>query len=186
MGIWTIPNFISVTRLIFLFPLIRSLQRERIIECFIWMALCAFTDMLDGYVARRWNMQSEWGRILDPVIDKTIVLTLMIYLAFSSIYNFPLWFMIFMGARELFILSGSYIVLRRHKLVLESKRSGKNSAFVTGLAVLLFIMKMQPVGWMVLYTAVVMNLYSTWIYSKRFYAYLTLKTSSDSTKEVRG
>ena len=54
---------------------------ERHIECGILFALASFTDWLDGYLARRWDISSEFGAFLDPVADKLMVSTILILLS---------------------------------------------------------------------------------------------------------
>lgn len=47
----------------------------------ILFLLAVFTDWLDGYLARRWNVESRFGRIMDPVVDKVLIMGSFIYLA---------------------------------------------------------------------------------------------------------
>lgn len=85
----SIPNVLTVSRLVLagLFFLSLELAR-RPIHDELWLlsaaglfALGAVTDALDGYLARRWNAISVFGRVMDPVADKVLVVGAFIYLA---------------------------------------------------------------------------------------------------------
>ena len=79
-------------------------QRMGAIGVFI---LASFTDGLDGYVARHWNQRSRLGAVLDPVADKTLLLTAIITLSLSNWnHAFPLWFPALVIVRDVVILSG--------------------------------------------------------------------------------
>jgi len=56
-------------------------QTATLLTAFILFLIAAFTDFLDGYLARRWQVVSLFGRIVDPVADKLLILGAFIYLA---------------------------------------------------------------------------------------------------------
>jgi len=75
---WTLPNILSVLRLFAapLFPAVYFLWDSPLAD---WIALAVFvgasaTDWVDGYVARRWEMTSRFGAMVDPIADKAMVL----------------------------------------------------------------------------------------------------------------
>jgi len=166
--IWTVPNMLSIFRLFLLIPIIICLAHEQRILAFGLMLLGVATDFLDGYIARRWNQRSNLGRIMDPVIDKINVIVILFYMVYSQIYEFPLWFFLFLLGREMILMLSSLFVIRRKDIVMESNRPGKNSAFATGMVVLLFVLDLQPYGWIMLWLAFVLTLYSSWVYFRLF------------------
>lgn len=69
--------------------------------------LASVSDFLDGYLARRLNLRSRLGALLDPLADKGLLITALITLTFSGWnYEFPLWFTVLVISRDLFILAG--------------------------------------------------------------------------------
>jgi len=89
-------------------------------SAFALFVLAALTDVLDGYLARRWEAESRFGRIMDPVCDKVLVLGAFIYLAgprfvipekaatgefFNMISGIYPWMVVVILARELLVTS---------------------------------------------------------------------------------
>ena len=74
----------------------------RIAACIIFCA-ASITDMLDGKIARKYNLITDYGKFMDPLADKLLVCTAMICL--MSFGQLPAWFLIVIIARE-FIISG--------------------------------------------------------------------------------
>ena len=161
--IFTIPNFLTFARLLILIPIMINVIHVQRWWALFWILLSIGTDNIDGFLARKLNQQSDLGRMMDPVIDKINLLVSTTYMTFSS-YAFPLWFYIFILAREVAMLVGGLLVIRRKNVVLESNRAGKWSAFVTGFTVLFFIMAWQPFGWIFLWASFVLTVFSTWTY----------------------
>ena len=84
--VWTIPNIMSMFRIILIIPIVITYIKELFLTTIILVAISALTDVTDGIIARKFNMVSEVGKILDPIADKLTQLALMICLCF----RFPL------------------------------------------------------------------------------------------------
>ena len=80
-SLWNIPNILTILRVIAIPILMISFLAEKYIESSIIFALASLTDYLDGYLARKWNIVSNFGAFLDPVADKLMVATCLILLA---------------------------------------------------------------------------------------------------------
>jgi len=73
--------------------------------------VASVTDLLDGWVARKFSQPSRLGAVLDPIADKGLLLTAIITLTFSKwTYAFPLWFLVLVIARDAVILLGCALV----------------------------------------------------------------------------
>ena len=166
--IWTIPNALSVLRFFLIIPILIALGKGRPWLALFFMAVGLATDSIDGYIARRFDQCSDLGRLLDPVIDKLAVLSVVLFLIVHPAYDFPLWYFIFLMVREWIVLTGGLLILRGRQIVMESNRAGKNSAFANGIAVVFHVLGFQPYGRIVLWIAFILTLYSTWSYGKQF------------------
>ncbi len=158
----TIPNYLTLLRLLaipFLAWAIAAGERYQTMA-FVFFVCIWFTDMLDGYIARHFNQMSDFGKVFDPFVDKVFQFTtaVMMYLT----HRLPLWVPIFIFSKEIMMIVGGYIMLRRWKIVVKSLWYGKVSTvlFVAAFAALFFIDPYQtrlagylfsvPVTWSVL------------------------------------
>ncbi len=75
----------------------------------VWIfVVAAVSDVLDGYLARRWNTVSPFGRVLDPVVDKVLVIGGLVFLVappFSSGSGVAPWMVVVVIAREVLVTS---------------------------------------------------------------------------------
>lgn len=79
-----IPNILTLIRgFLAPFTIIPAVLTNHIVAAFVLIALCGLTDCFDGWYARKYNAQSEFGAILDAICDKLFVLTLTFPLAFK-------------------------------------------------------------------------------------------------------
>jgi cardiolipin synthase len=110
----TIPNLLSVLRLLGI-PLFiwLVLGPEADGWAFVVLAASAFTDYLDGVVARRWHQISRVGQLLDPIVDRLYILAAVIALTLREIV--PWWFAVLLISRDVF-LAGLLPALRRRGL----------------------------------------------------------------------
>jgi len=153
-GILTVPNLLSLIRLLLLAPMLVLLGRGQRWAVFGLALLGIALDLSDGFLARKLNQCSDLGRVLDPVIDKTVTLSVCLFLLF----------------REVAVLAGGLAVMRGRKMILESNRAGKWSAFTTGISVLFWIMNWQPFAFWLVCVSFVLTLYSSITYIKAFLA----------------
>lgn len=164
--IFTIPNILTLARLFFLIPIVHHVVHLNRWQALFWILISIATDNLDGFIARRFNQQSDLGRVLDPVVDKINILIVSAVLVFSSKYDFPLWYFMLSISRELLVMLGGWMVIRTKHIVIEANRAGKWSAFTTGLMILFYVMRWQPYACILLWIALILTLFSTWTYAR--------------------
>jgi cardiolipin synthase len=101
--ILTVPNAISVGRLL-LVPFFAVLVAQgRDLEAFAVLVLAGLSDWADGLIARRFNQTSALGRALDPAADRLFIAAALIGLALRDVV--PWWFVAVIGLREVAIAS---------------------------------------------------------------------------------
>jgi cardiolipin synthase (CMP-forming) len=100
-SLMTIPNAITVVRLALLPVYVSLMADDRVVAGSFFFGALGFTDWIDGYIARRFNQVSEFGKIIDPVADR---LVFFVGIGTAMYYNhFPLWFGIIILIREVSI-----------------------------------------------------------------------------------
>ncbi len=106
----TIPNFITIIRVLFIPVNLVYLIEENYKLALICFLVAAFSDFLDGFLARALDQKSSLGGFLDPMADKLLVSANLVTLLFYKLV--PAWYVVFVFSRDLFILIGfvlSYI-----------------------------------------------------------------------------
>jgi cardiolipin synthase len=106
----TIPNLLTLVRII-MTPLILIELSQRKYMMGGWMfGAAAFTDILDGLLARRFGAQTKIGQYFDPIADKILLTSIYVGLALGGAV--PLWIVLLIFARDLWILLLSGVALR--------------------------------------------------------------------------
>lgn len=100
----TIPNLITVVRLILVPIVIDALVAERYDIAF-WVFLAAgISDGVDGWIARRFDQRSELGAHLDPLADKALLVSIFVTLGLVGVL--PVWLVILVVSRDILIVGG--------------------------------------------------------------------------------
>jgi cardiolipin synthase (CMP-forming) len=100
-----IPNIISVIRILLVVPIAIALAHQRLALSIVLFAVAAVSDAADGFLAKRFNWQSELGAVLDPIADKALLATVFVTLSLMKLV--PLWLMAAAVARDVIIVSGA-------------------------------------------------------------------------------
>ena len=136
--VMTIPNMLSMLRL-GLIPIILWLYlgAERYILSGIMLILSGITDVVDGYVARRYDMTSDLGKVLDPIADKATQGAVIIMLSVRfSLMLIPLTVGL---VKEVFMAISGYMVIKRQDIVLGAEWHGKVATFVLTAVMLIHL-----------------------------------------------
>jgi CDP-diacylglycerol--glycerol-3-phosphate 3-phosphatidyltransferase len=133
-----IPNLLSILRILMLIPLILLIKNEKNLWFFAFALIAVATDWFDGYLARKLNQITELGKILDPIADK--LNTAGILLALNIYQDFPIWIVIIIVGRDIFILIGALFILKQKKYVTPSNMPGKLAMFFIALSIILYIL----------------------------------------------
>jgi cardiolipin synthase len=100
----TIPNFITIARLLAVPLVIWLMIADRFVEATIVFVLAGISDAADGFIAKRFHASSELGAYLDPVADKALLVSVFVTLGFKGVL--PAWLIVLVVSRDLFIIGG--------------------------------------------------------------------------------
>lgn len=121
--------------------------------------VASLTDFVDGYIARRYNQVSDFGKFLDPLADKLLVISAMTM--FCEWGMWPAWALMIVLTRE-FAVTGLRLVAAGKGTVIAAGWSGKvkTASTMIGLCVLMAFPQVELLRWIVIAVVVLTTLYS--------------------------
>ena len=146
--IFTAANVITFIRLIMVPVSLGFLLCGNDIVATVLFALTAATDFLDGQVARRTNTVSKLGQLLDPAVDRLLMICAVVGLL--AVGRLPVWIVVVVLARDALLLVGGAWLLREHGIRVPVIYAGKvaTTFLFIGLAGLMLNMPLVPgLGW---------------------------------------
>lgn len=157
-----LPNKLTMARIIAVPVFVALYMLEMYIPAFVIFALASLTDMLDGKIARKYNLITNFGKIMDPLADKILV-----YAAFCLFVQdgtMPAWMLIIILFRE-FAIAGMRTVAASEGVVVAAGMSGKIKTVLQMFAVPVLIIRtvhplINTVGYALLWASLVMTVYS--------------------------
>jgi len=100
----TIPNFLTLVRIILIPLLVILLLENQLGKALGVFVIAGVTDALDGLIARMFHQKSKLGAYLDPLADKSLLVTT--YLTLAHLSLLPIWLVVIVVSRDLFIVVG--------------------------------------------------------------------------------
>lgn len=168
-----IPNILTTARF-FLIPAFyivyfSSVDNHFMISIIIFL-ISGITDVLDGYIARKYNMVTKWGSLFDPLADKLMLLTVLFSLSKTNVI--PIWIFIVMLAKEILMILGGILLLKQ-QTVISAKYYGKAATFFFYLSIGVMIFN-KGIGTIIMYVAILMAFFAFFNYLQN---YLYIKKS---------
>lgn len=102
-----LPNIICVVRIALIWPTVDALYGGDYWKALVLVAVCAVSDGLDGWLAKRFNWTSHLGKILDPLADKLLLVSLFLTAAWMNLV--PWWLTAVVVGRDVLIGSGAVV-----------------------------------------------------------------------------
>ncbi|MHB8874965.1 MAG: CDP-diacylglycerol--glycerol-3-phosphate 3-phosphatidyltransferase [Myxococcaceae bacterium] len=180
---WNLPNMLTLGRIL-------------VIPLFVWwtydadplysllaallFTLAAVTDVVDGFLARRWNLVTVVGKFMDPLADKLIVMAAMVMMV--RLGRIPAWVVIILLSRE-FIVSGLRTIAASEGMVIAAGQEGKwkTSLQLVGIIALVvhythhvdmvfatYDVNFNSVGQVLIYLSTVLSVWSAAVYFRAF------------------
>ena len=174
-----LPNALTLSRIVLAIVLVFLLEDRSSmgdILAFIVFAIASLTDFYDGHLAKKNGLVSDFGKIMDPIADKILLLSTFAVLAHIHLIDW--WMFIVIALREI-LVTGSRLWAFRQGQVLAAERAGKIKTVVQIMAVsaiLLFLVAKQTgshshwfysaqknwldINYVLMITAVILTIYS--------------------------
>ena len=98
----SIPNLITLGRILLVPVVVWAIYTDLPLLAFIFFLAAGVSDAVDGYLAKRFQMSSELGAYLDPLADKTLIVSIYVTLGIAG--NIPVWLVILVVSRDIMIV----------------------------------------------------------------------------------
>jgi len=153
-----IPNFLTLTRFLLVLVFVVFFRSGSYIGALLAFLLAGITDILDGFIARKYHLETEWGKLLDPLADKFMIVTVLFFLYTKNLI--PVSVILIILGKEILMVSGAIFLYKNRNVVVKSNIFGKAATVVFYMAIILTFFKKysHPIDLIFMYVAVVMAL----------------------------
>jgi CDP-diacylglycerol---glycerol-3-phosphate 3-phosphatidyltransferase len=192
---WNLPNMLTLGRILII-PLFVWFTYDADPWYSFWAAalitVASITDVVDGYLARRWNLVTVVGKFMDPLADKLLVTAALVMMV--RLGRVAAWVVIVLLARE-FIISGLRTIAATEGIVIAAGQEGKwkTSFQLVGIIALCvhythqldliwvsYPVDFNLVGKVLIYVATLLSVWSAGVYFKAFLATLGRREGAQS------
>lgn len=137
---FTIPNILTLLRIVLIpllvFVFFEYYEQKPFLPAVIF-AVAAITDLFDGFIAKRFNMISDAGKVLDPLADKLFLNTMPLCFVIKAGGLIITLLLIINVVKEIYLITAGTLLYKR-KFILSSKFIGKAATFVLNLGIIFY------------------------------------------------
>lgn len=173
-----IPNALTIVRFILIPFIVLYILTGQYIPAFIVLTISGLTDILDGFIARKFNFITNFGKLIDPLADKATQIAVLASLTFKGIV--PFWILLIVFLKEFIMVSGASFLYGK-KLVVSSRWYGKLATVLFYIAIVFslfieywntsinFAAPLCNFDNYIYYLAILTTIFSLVMYFKQFY-----------------
>ncbi|HOR85420.1 MAG TPA: CDP-alcohol phosphatidyltransferase family protein [Bacillota bacterium] len=158
------PNVLTITRLLlipgFVYYYFSPLENGDGIAVILF-SIAGFTDILDGFIARRFNLVTRLGTVLDPLADKLMLFTVLASITMRG--QIPFWIIAVVVIKETLLVLGAITLFNDHDIVVPANGYGKLSTIAFYTAIIAVALDM-PYGRIMLYGFVMATVVALAVY----------------------
>lgn len=172
-----LPHLLTMSRMLFAVPIALIMNHPDLwvrLAAAVLFIIASATDYWDGYFARKWNLMSDWGKIMDPIADKILVTTILVM--FIPAGKIETWIVIILVARDL-LIGGVRSVAAAEQMIIAANPGGKWKTALQMIAIPAVMVgddflgiPFQQLGNIMLWFSTVLSLWSgaqyAWAYEK--------------------
>ena len=166
-----IPNILTMLRFVLIPFILYFLSIDNYILTFVFLTLSGITDVLDGFIARKFNFITDFGKLIDPLADKATQLLTLAALVLKNII--PLWILGLLVLKEFIMIAGASFLYGK-ELVVSSKWYGKLATVLIYIAIVCSLVIKQfslpfKFDTYIYYLAILSTIFSLIMYIKAFF-----------------
>ena len=174
-----IPNILTMLRFVLIPFILYFLSIDNYILTFVFLTLSGITDVLDGFIARKFNFITDFGKLIDPLADKATQLLTLAALVLKNII--PLWILGLLVLKEFVMIAGASFLYGK-ELVVSSKWYGKLATVLIYVAIVCSLVIKQfslpfKFDTYIYYLAIISTIFSLIMYIKAFFMQGYLKNN---------
>lgn len=176
-----IPNMLTILRIvlvpIYLF-LFYFVKENQLLYAGIVFIIAGISDVLDGYIARKYDLTTKIGAALDPLADK--LMTFAVLISFTTAELIPFWVLLILGIKEVLMIIGGFVLyLLKGNKVLPSNKFGKIAtiSFYATILSIVFNVPYESLTKLLIIATVVLNILA-------FINYLIIYLSKDNKNYI--
>lgn len=192
-----VPNILTIIRFLLIPVIILFAFQDNYVATIIVLTISGLTDILDGYIARKFNFITDFGKLMDPLADKATQIALLGTLTIQKII--PLWIIVIVLIKEFLMVSGASFLYGK-ELVVSSKWYGKLATVLFYIAIVCSLFTQYWNGVLIghieyslptlpefhtyiYYLAILSTIFSLVMYVKAFYLQGYLKKAMEQGNE---
>ena len=166
-----VPNALTILRMIMIPLMVYVFQNFGAAPALIVYAAASLTDVLDGYIARKYNQMTDFGKLMDPLADKLMVVAMLLMLSLKQ--YIPIWVLVVVVLKELAMVAGAALLLSGRKVVVMANKLGKaaTAAFFVSIVLVCLgdlYLPLRQIGTALIYVAVAVSLVAMASYARAY------------------
>lgn len=164
-----LPNYLTILRLIFVPIIFALILKEFYLAAFVFFLTANITDILDGRIARKYNLITDWGKLMDPLADKITQISTISALIIKGII--PFWILVVVTAKELIMITVAFTLYKKDIVTVHSKWYGKVATILFFIAIVFSLLsktfvELSNITIYIYYIAIGMTLFAGVMYGK--------------------
>lgn len=175
-----VPNILTAVRFVLIPIFAYYLITGRYSTAVFLFLLGGLTDILDGFIARKFNLITSWGKLADPLADKLMQITALVILTIIK-GVIPPELLAIVVAKEIFMGIGSILLYKQKNYVVSANWYGKLATVVFYFAIIMIIFR-APYSSVYIWVAVIATLFAFFMYTRTFQS---IKNSIDKKPESK-
>ena len=183
-----VPNILTMCRFVLVPFIFVSIVEKNYVAAFVFLTISGATDVLDGFIARKFNFITNFGKLIDPLADKATQISTLIALSFAGII--PYWILVVVFLKEAIMIAGASFLYGK-KLVVSSRWYGKLATVVFYIAIVAsltvnYFKIPYHVDIYIYYVALGLTIFALIMYFREFYqkGYVNKEELSAENKEI--
>ncbi len=135
-----VPNILTVIRILLIPVIVVFIFTGNYILAFVFFTISGITDIADGFIARKFNLVSNFGKLMDPLADKLTQIATLASLVFTNII--PIWILLIVFLKEFIMICGASFLYGKD-VVVYSRWYGKLATVLFYIAIVISLLLKQ-------------------------------------------